>query len=145
MRTNRMPEAKPRPAFRILTKAAQTHGLGAGTVTANTAIQWALIPVFGSSTISARIKTATNGGTIDLVPVGPDFNVDQDPATAYASLTGTLYTSGGPTQVAVAAGTEALITMTLHGENYVLVKFTGTVGAGSITYCDICQQPVAGR
>lgn len=120
-------------------------GLAAGKATANGQVNYEVIPVSGCSTVSVRLKTATNGGTLDLFGVGPDFNPDQGIAdnTAYASLTGTIYTTGNPSQVAITAGTEAIITYTCKGESYLVIKFSGTVGAGTITYCDVSWQPMS--
>jgi hypothetical protein len=127
----RIPGDKPRPAIRL--KGA----LKAGAATSNGGILYEIVPTRGSSRMRVRIKTATNGGSIDLIPVGPDFDPDQ--TVAFGSLTGTLYTSGLPTQVGVTAGTETKIDLELYGENYVIVKFTGTVGAGTITFVDVSQ------
>src|SRR4051812_13553228 len=88
--------------------------LAAGVATSNGGILWELVPVFGSARVKVRIKTASNGGTIELIPVGPDFDPDQASATAFASLTGTPYTTGGPASVAVVAGTESQIFMDLY-------------------------------
>lgn len=132
----RTPPAKFRPSFRF--KDASL--LAPTTAFANTGIKYAIVPVFGAASVTVRIKTASAGGTIDLFFVGPDFAPDQ--TAAYASLVGTIYTTGNATQVAVSAGTEALITIACAGENYVLVKFTGG-GTGTITYCDVCQLPVS--
>lgn len=120
-------------------------GLAVGKATANGTVQYEIVPVFGAATVSVRIKTATNGGTIDLFGVGPDFNPEQGIVDnlAFGSLVGTIYATGNPTQVAVAAATEVIITYTCKGESYLIIKFTGTVGAGTITYCDVCQQPLS--
>lgn len=129
----RSPDDIARPSRRL------TANLAVGTATSNGGILWEVVPVRGASRFRARIKTASNGGTLDVFPVGPDFDPAQLPATAYASLTGTIYTTGVATQAAVTAGTEATCTLDLYGESYVLVKFTGTVGAGTVTYCDVSQ------
>lgn len=129
----RSPDDIPRPSRRL------TGNLAAGTATSNGGILWECVPVRGSARVKVRIKTSANGGTLDLIFVGPDFHSDQAAATAFASLNGTLYTTGNPAQVAVTAGTEAQISADCYGESYVVVKFTGTVGVGAITYCDISQ------
>lgn len=110
--------------------------LAAAAAFVNTNILYEIVPVFGAAGVNARIKTAGAGGTIDIVFVGPDFDQNQAAATAYAALTGTKYTTGNPTQVAVVAGTEALIQSDCIGDGYAIIKFTAT-GTGTITYCDV--------
>lgn len=133
----RQPFPKPHPNRRLLGQ------LAAGAVTSNGGILYEIVPVFGQSSVSARIKTSGNGGTIDMIFVGPDFDPAQaKDAIAFGSLKGTLYTTGNPAQVPVSAGTEVVITATPKGEGYVIIKFTGTVGAGAITFCDVASQPV---
>lgn len=128
------PPVVHRPARRL------TGNLAAGTATSNGGVLYEVVPTHGAIRLRARIKTATNGGTIDLFAVGPDFNPDQAIAgVVYGSLVGTIYTTGNPTQVNVTAGTEAKIDYDCYGEAYVIVKFTGTVGAGTVTYCDVCE------
>lgn len=130
----RQPDDISRPARRM------TGALAAGTATSNGGVLYEVIPLRGSARVRVRIKTATNGGTLDLLFVGPDFNQQQGvDAVAFASLTGTVYTTGNPTQVAVTAATEATIVSDCYGEGYAIVKFTGTVGAGTVTYCDYSQ------
>jgi hypothetical protein len=118
-------------------------GLGVGVATANGQINYEVIPIFGAASVSVRLKVATNGGTLDLFSVGPDFNPEQGAIdnTAFGSLVGTIHTTGNPSQVAVTAGTEAIITWTGKGEGYLIIKYTGAVGAGTITYCDVAQHP----
>lgn len=128
----RVPQAKIRPLRRLLGALAPT------TAFANTNVRYEIVPVLGAASLTARIKTGTAGGTIDIVFVGPDFAADQ--TAAFASLVGTLYTSGNPTQVAVVAGTEVLITATCHGECFAIIKFTGT-GTGTITFVDVGMVP----
>lgn len=130
------PQAKIRPLRRLGGQLAPT------TAFANTNVKYAIVPVLGAASLTARIKTATAGGTIDIVFVGPDFPSDQNDVgtLAFASLVGTLYTSGNPTQVAVVAGTEVLITATCHGECFAIIKFTGT-GTGTITFVDVGMVP----
>jgi hypothetical protein len=129
----RTPDIISRPIYRC------TKNLAAAAVTANGGVLWEVVPVRGALRVRVRIKVSGNGGTIDLVFVGPNFDTEQSASTAYASLTGTLYTSGNPTQVAVTAGTETKIDVDCYGENFLLIKYTGAVGAGAITYCDVCQ------
>ncbi len=133
MPTIRTPQARARPARRL------NGNLAPGAVTANGGVLWELVELFGAARARVRIKTVTNGGTIDIVFVGPDFPFDQANATAYASLVGTKYSTGNPSQVAVTGGTEAKIDFDCYGEQRALVKFTGTVGAGAIGYCDVSQ------
>lgn len=135
--TLRIPESKVRPPRRL------QNALGAGAVTASGGILYEVVPIFGAQSLTVRIKTATNGGTIDIVLVGPDFPPKQSVA-AFSALIGTKYTTGNPTQVAVTAGTEAVITTPVNGESYAIVKFTGTVGAGAISYCDVDGLGVTG-
>lgn len=125
--------SNPRPAFRL------NGALKPGTATSNGGILYEIVPTLGSVKLVVRIKTATNGGAIDLIGAAPNLKPDQ--TVAFASLVGTQYTTGNPTQVAVTAGTEATITYTLNGENYVIIKFTGSVGVGSIAYVDVSQVP----
>jgi hypothetical protein len=133
----RIPEARPRPWRRC------TGNLKPATAFLNTGILWELVDVHGASSVTVRIK-ATNTGAIDLFAVGPDFDVDQLPATAYASLVGTIYATGNPTQVAVVANTEAQITFTLKGEGRIIIKFTGGA-TGAVTFCDVAMLPVGAR
>lgn len=128
----------------IRCKSGKTNGtLAAGTSFANTNVRYEIHNVSGCSSVSARIKTATAGGTLDLFFVGPDVDIDSIIAndTAYASIGGTIYTTGNATQGTVTAGTECLVTATCHGEDFVIVKFTGG-GSGTITYCDVARVSV---
>lgn len=125
---------QPRSEPRLLRRLA--GALAPGTATSVGGILYEVVPCYGAAKMRVRIKTAANGGTLDTVFVGPDFDFTQ--TVAFASLVGTLYTTGNPAQVAVSAGTEAMIDATCVGEGYLIVKFTGTVGAGTITYVDVC-------
>jgi len=131
------PKALPRAHVRF--DKVRTFGLAPATVTASTQVNYEIVPLYGAASVTARLKTATNGGTLDMFAVGPDFNPEQGAVDniTFASLVGTIYTTGNPTQVAVTAGTEAVITYVGKGEGWLLIKFTGTVGAGTITYCDV--------
>lgn len=119
------------------------NGLAAGTATSNGGIIYEVVPVFGSARLRVRIKVATNGGTLDVIPLGPDFDMTSAGvvagSTAFASLTGTQYATGGSTANAVTAGTELKVDLDLYGDAYVLLKYTGSVGAGSITFVDVSQ------
>jgi hypothetical protein len=126
----RQPAARSRPHRRL--KGA----LAAGAAFVLNGILYEVIPVFGSARFKARIKTAAAGGTLDLVFVGPDFDPAQ--VVAFASLAGTQYSTGNPTQVAVTAGTATEISTDCYGEGYLIVKFTGG-GTGTISYCDTSQ------
>ena len=120
------PDLRPRPAFRLAGE------LAVGAAFDNTDVLQQLVPTSGSARLRVRIKTATAGGTLDIVLYGPDTDPDR------ATLTGTGYTTGNPTQVTVSSGTEAKIDVDLYGENFALVKFTGT-GTGTVTYADVSQ------
>ena len=119
------------------------NGLAAGAATANGVVIYEVVPVFGSARVRVRIKVATNGGTLDVIPVGPDFDVTSAGvvagSTAFGSLVGTQYATGGSTSNAVTAGTELKVDLDLYGETYLLLKYTGSTGAGSITYVDVAQ------
>lgn len=132
----RYPDAIPRPPIRC------SSGLAPGTVTASAGVLYEIVPVWGAKTVRVRIKTATNGGTLDFFFLGPDFALSAGAtagSTAYASLGNTIYTSKGGTQLAVTAGTEAGQDVDCAGEGYLILKFTGTVGAGAITFVDVSQ------
>lgn len=120
-----------------------TSGLKAGAATSNGGVIYEVVPVFGSSRLRVRIKVATNGGSLDVIPVGPDFDVTAAGvaagSTAFASLVGTQYTTGGSLANAVTAGTEVKADLDLYGESYVILKYTGATGAGTITYADVSQ------
>ena len=133
------PAALPRAHYRF--SLVRTFGLAPATVTANGQVQYEIVPLYGAISVSARIKVATNGGTLDMFAVGPDFNPEQGSKdnTTFGSLVGTVYTTGNPTQVPVTAGTEAIITYTGKGEGWLLIKYTGATGAGTVTYCDVSQ------
>lgn len=131
------PKAIARAHYRFT--LARTFGLAPATVTANGQVQYEIVPLYGAATVTARIKVSGNGGTLDAFAVGPDFNPEQGSKDniTFASLVGTIYTTGNPTQVAVTAGTEAIITYTGKGEGWLLIKYTGATGAGAVTYCDV--------
>lgn len=129
----RTPSSKARPAKRC------NQGLAAGAITASGGVLWELVECFGAARLRVRMKTATNGGALDIVFVGPDFPHNPPTATAYASLPATKYSTGNPTQVPVTAGTEAKIDVDCYGEQRALIKFTGSGGAGTVTYCDVSQ------
>jgi hypothetical protein len=128
----RAPDDISRPARRL------TGQLAAGAATANTAIIYEVIPVRGAARVKVRLKV-TNTGTLDLLFVGPDFNQQQAvDGVAFGSLTGTVYTTGNPAQVAIVANTENSISSDCYGESYAIVKFTGSA-TGAISYCDVSQ------
>lgn len=112
--------------------------LRVGAPFTNTAILYEILPIAGASAWRARIKTATAGGTLDAFYIGPDVEIEAAiaNATAYASIGGTIYTSGNPSQVAVTAATETKIEDSPKGEGYVLLKFTGG-GTGTISFVDL--------
>lgn len=131
----RTPSSKPKPQRRL-------GGLLAPGATVLNGVYYVVVPCYGLQKLVARIKVSGNNGTIDIVFVGPDFQQDQAlgaaaAAAGYNAAIGTKYTSGNPTQVAVTAGTEAIITATCNGEHYALIKYTQLVGVGAIVYCDV--------
>lgn len=132
--TLRVPQAKVHPIRRL------AGTLAPATAFVNNAVKYAVVPLLGALSVTARIKTASAGGTLDVFFVGPDFDPEQ--TAAYASLVGTIYATGAPTQVAVSAGTEALITIACTGECYAIIKFTGG-GTGTITFCDVSALPAS--
>lgn len=127
----RQPDDISRAAYRLV------RGLAVATAFVNTTVLWEVIPIRGAARVKVRFK-ATNTGTLDLFFLGPGFDQDQASATAYASLLGTIYTTGNPTQVAIVANTEAQIFSDCYGEGFAIVKFTGTA-TGAITYADVSQ------
>lgn len=139
------PTPKSTPKFtnrpwRRLSRSGSHNGLGVGVATAAAGVRYEVVEVAGAGTLNVRIKMSGNGGTIDLIPLGPDFDPAQRTKNiVFASLVGTQYTTNTPSQVAIAAGVESLIQATCLGEGLFLVKVTGLVGAGAITYCDISQ------
>lgn len=106
-----------------------------GTAFVNTTVLYEVVSTLGAQRLIVRLK-ATAAGTLDVVPVGPDFDPAQ--TVAFASLAGTKYASNLPTQVVIVANTENFIKFTTEGENYVVVKFTGTA-SGAITFVDVSQ------
>lgn len=120
--------------------AVRTNGLAVGSVTNTAKTNYEVIPCYGAVSITVRLKVATTTGTLDLLGVGPDFNPEQGVIddVAFGSLVGTVYITGFPTQVAIAAGVENIITYVGKGEGFLLIKFAGTGGgAGTVTYCDV--------
>lgn len=115
--------------------------LAPGTVTSNGGILYEIHQIGNCLRYRARIKTAGNGGTLDAFFIGPDVDIDQliKNLTAFGSIPGTIYATGGPAQVPVTAGTEAQIFADCYGEGYILLKFTGTVGPGTIAFCDVAR------
>lgn len=115
-----------------------TGGLAVAAAFVNTNVLYEVIPVRGAAKVRVRFK-ATNTGALDLIFVGPDFNQQQAvDGVAFASLTGTSYTTGNPTQVAIVANTEAKIDSDCYGEGYVIIKFSATA-TGAVTFCDASQ------
>lgn len=134
----RIVQAQPRGIRRLGVNGDRNTNFTPGKTFANNGVLWAVIPVFGAATLTVRLKAATAGGTLDVFALGPDFDITQPQSTAYASLEGTIYTTGNPTQVAIVAGTENIITLNTLGEGFAIIKFTGG-GSGTITYCDVMQ------
>lgn len=126
----------PAPNFKPLVRCAAA--LAPGATYDNTDILYEVHAVAGCARVVARILTDTADGTIELLFAGPDLDLDKLAASAiaFASIPGTIYTTGNPAGVAVVAGTESRIAADCYGEGYVIVKFTGG-GTGTITYCDI--------
>lgn len=115
-----------------------SYGLRAGQTFANTNVRYEVVSVSGMSKVTARIKTASAGGTLDIFFIGPDIDVDAlvKNDTAYASIVGTIYTTGKATQAAIVAGTENVATVACNGEDYAVIVFTGG-GTGTVTFCDV--------
>lgn len=129
------PSWKP---LRRLDGQGSNYGLRATRAFANTNIRYEVVCVTGMSKVTARIKTASAGGTLDIFFLGPDVDINeiQRADTAYGSIPGTIYTSGAASQGTVVAGTELLVTVACAGEDYAVIKFTGG-GTGTVTYCDV--------
>jgi hypothetical protein len=141
-----MPQRLPTPSWKPnhrLNGQGSNYGLRAGQTFGNTNVRYEVVSVSGMAKITARIKTATQGGTLDIFFIGPDVDVDAllKNDTAYAAIVGTIYTSGNATQGAVVAGTEQLVTVACSGEDYAIIKFTGG-GTGTVTYCDVAALSV---
>lgn len=130
------PPIERRPPRRL------TGQLAVAAAFINTGILWELVPCLGSEKVSVRLKTASAGGALDLFPCGPDVDPLQPKGVAgvLATLAGTVYVTSLPTQVAIVTATENVIEYTCKGENFLLVKFTGS-GTGTITYCDVMWTP----
>ena len=115
-------------------------GLKVGAVTSNGGTNIEVFPIAFTRFITIRAKTATNGGTLQAdfvrpVATEPVFNTD-------GSINGAQcvkYTSPtSPASVALVAGTENSLQITCNGEEYLMLTFTGSVGAGTVTYVDVC-------
>lgn len=115
------------------------YGLRVGQTFANTNVRYEIVSCAGMQKIAVRVKTASAGGTLDIFFLGPDVDVEAalNGNTAYPPA-GTIYTSGNATQGTIVAGTELLVTATTNGEDYAVVKLTGT-GTGTVTYCDVAM------
>lgn len=141
-----MGQRLPTPAWKPLLRLngqGVNYGLRAGQAFANTNVRYEVVCVSGMQKVVARIKTASAGGTLDIFFIGPDVDIAALLAgdVAYASIVGTIYTTGNATQGAVVAGTEQTVNANCNGEDYCVVKFTGT-GTGTITYCDMARLSV---
>ena len=136
--TQTLPSPAPNVPFAHRTL---TGALASGVATANGTTISEVLPCAFTRYITVRVKTATNGGTINLDFVRPTAT---DPAFNAAGLLlpaqCTKYVSpASPTAVTVTAGTETSIgPVTCNGESFCMISFTGSVGAGTITYVDVC-------
>lgn len=146
-----VPNVRNRPAYRLnrSTIAAVSPGLqgsaaigGSGGAVTNAVTYREVVAVPNAVQVRVRLLTATATGTLNIKPIAPvavtptdesafDKNAFIDP------LKVTAYTTGGAT-VAVVAGTEVKLDLSLFGENYVLVEFVCSA-TGSITWCDFSQ------
>lgn len=135
-----MPQRAPVQGFKKSHRFQGTgtnYGLGVGTAFVSTGVHYEMVCVAGMQKISVRAK-CTNTGTIDIFFLGPDVDIEAllRGNVAYASIAGTIYTSGGATQGTLVANTELQVTATPQGEDYAVVKLTGTA-TGAVTYIDV--------
>lgn len=138
MAPQRIPDPGWKPLKRL--KSDKSNGtLKAGTAFVNTNVRYEIVNVAGMSKITVRAK-ATAAGTLDIFFIGPDVDIDAviQNDTAYASIAGTIYTTGNATQGTLVANTEQVVTVACSGEDYVIIKFTGTA-TGAITYVDVAM------
>ena len=112
--------------------------LAAGTSLASGSSKSRVVCVAGLARVRVRIKTATVGGTLNVIPIRP-IGTDDTAVSAAGEISAakvTEYTTGTGTAT-VTAGTEQKVDLDLYGESYVLVELEYTAGAGTITFCDI--------
>lgn len=141
MAPQRIPTPSWKPTKRF--QSGNTNGtLKAGTTFANTDVRYEIVNVAGMSKITVRAK-ATAAAKVDIFFLGPDVDIDAviKNDTAYASIAGTIYTSGGATQGTLVANTENLVTVACSGEDYAIVKLTGNA-SGAITFMDVSMLSV---
>lgn len=118
------------------------YGLRVGQTHANTNVRYEIVSCAGMQKIAVRLKTSGTC-TLDIFFLGPDLDVDAarvgDIAYATFAAGGTVYTTGNATQGTASANTELLVSATPNGEDYAVVKLTGTVTGGTIAYCDVAM------
>jgi hypothetical protein len=107
---------------------------------ANTNVRYEVVCVSGMNKVTARIKTATAGGTLDIFFIGPDVDVEAlvKNDTAYASIVGTIYTTGNATQGACRGnGADRDGRVQRRGLRGHRVHRRGT---GTVTFCDVVRR-----
>lgn len=136
MAPQRMATPQWKPHHRLNGQGAN-YGLKATQAFVNLAVKYEIVCVSGMNKVTARIKTASAGGTLDIFFIGPDVDIEAAVRldTAYPP-SGTIYTTSNATQGAVVAGTEQVVSVACNGEDYAVIKFTGG-GTGTVTYCDV--------
>ncbi len=119
----RMPEWRSsRIPFRL------GEDLAPGTVIANGVTNKVLVAILGSRVVRIRARVSVAGGTLKARFVNP---VDHQ----------TEYTTGNPADVALVAGVENVMNVTVAGEHYLSVQITSG-GAGMVVdYADVLQGP----
>lgn len=131
----------PFPASYVSFPNRQLGGVFApGTATANGTTISQVIPVAFCRYLTVRMLTATNGGTLQLDFVRPlatepvysaDGSINPAQVTKYTS-------PASPASATVTAATQQSVQVALNGESFVMISFTGTVGAGTISWVDVC-------
>lgn len=136
-RLGRSTGASPGPGL----QGSNFPGSAGGTV-ANGSTYSEVVACAGANAVRVRLLTATATGTLNLVPVAPMAATSTDESARQATgfidpAKVTAYATGGAT-VAVVAGTEVKLDLTMFGESYVLVQFVCSAN-GTIVFCDISQ------
>lgn len=108
-----------------------------------------VVPMAGSTQITARLKTTTAVGTLTLTPirllaVNPDDPAIYLPDGSVDTTKTQKYATGGSSSTAVVAGTELSVTLNPAGEAYCLIEFACTT-AGTLNYCDVMTLQATGN
>lgn len=142
MAPQRIPTPAWKPHKRLRSDNTTNGTLKAATPFVNNDVRYEIVNVAGMSKITVRAK-ATAAAKVDIFFLGPDVDIEATIKNdvAYASIVGTIYSTGAGTQMTLVANTENLVTVAMSGEDFAIIKLTGNA-TGAVTFVDVSMLSV---